>query len=159
MIRIRKYKDADFNPVQRLVRDVFTKFITPDASVEGVLWWTNYHTLRRENRENIRKRFQVCPIRYVALDNDKVIGTVMGTPAELVRIFVRESHWRRGIGRRLLDRFESRCIAMGSRRYRIAAALCSVPFYRKLGCRKTTGVRELHGLPVQPMRKVIAGHE
>ena len=31
----------------------------------------------------------------------------------------------------------------------------AVPFYQKIGYKKTTGIRNLHGLKVQPMKKVL----
>lgn len=153
MITIREYRDADFESVARLVRDVFTEFVMPDASPEGVLWWTEYHSLHPQHREEVRTRFDACPIRYVAVDNDRIIGTAMGTAEELVRIFVRTSYHGRGIGKSLFEQFEKDCATMGSVRYRITSALCSISFYQKLGCKKTTGIRNLHGLKVQPMRK------
>ena len=156
MITIRKYEDVDFVPVAKLVRDVFTEFVMPDASPEGVVWWTNYHRLHGPRQEDVRRRFAACPIRYVAVDGEAIVGTIMGTAEELVRIFVRPSHHGRGIGSALVERFERDCTALGSAQYRITAALCSVSFYQKLGCKMTRGVRNLHGLKVQPMRKALS---
>jgi GNAT superfamily N-acetyltransferase len=79
----------------------------------------------------------------------------MGTTEELKRIFVSERMQGRGIGRRLLRRFEEELLRQGGVRYRIVAALGAVGFYEGAGCKKTTGVRTIHGLRVQPMRKVV----
>ena len=79
----------------------------------------------------------------------------MGTPDELKRLIVDEPYQRTGVGRNLMARFEAECLRQGSTRYRIVAALGAVRFYQRLGCRRTTGVRNAHGLKVQPMRKEL----
>jgi GNAT superfamily N-acetyltransferase len=91
----------------------------------------------------------------VAVARREIVGIVMGTRAELTRLFVRERYHGNGIGRKLVARFEEECRRVGGTRYRIVASLYAVPFYERVGCRKTTGVRNIHGLPVQPMKKVL----
>jgi GNAT superfamily N-acetyltransferase len=154
-VKFRKYRDADLAAVQRLVRDVFTEFVMPDATSDGKIWWTDFHSMGNENIARIQRRFAECPIRYIAVDGRRIVGTVMGTVAELKRIFVRPSHHRRGIGRRLMELFENDCRKFGARRYRIISGLFAVPFYERMGCRKSTGVRVIHGLKVQPMKRVL----
>jgi hypothetical protein len=44
---------------------------------------------------------------------------------------------------------------LGVGHYKITASLYAVPFYSKMGCKKTTGIRSFHGLKVQPMKKYI----
>lgn len=155
MIRIRKYRHSDFEPVARLVRKLFHKFVMPDASPDGVKWWTIFHSLKKENHENIIRRFNECSICFVAVDKGKIVGTVMGTTDEMVRLFVKESYHGRGVGKILAERFEKECKKMGSSQYRIIASLWAVPFYQKIGCRKTTGIRNLHGLKIQHMKKIL----
>jgi GNAT superfamily N-acetyltransferase len=139
-----------------MIRNVFHQFITPDATDDGAAWWSGFHGMRKENMGRIRLRFAECPIRYVALDGSQIIGTVMGTPEELKRIFVRARRHRRGIGRRLMEMFERDCRKLAVRKYRILSGLYAVPFYERMGCRKSTGVRVIHGLKIQPMKRVLA---
>jgi GNAT superfamily N-acetyltransferase len=157
MVTIRRYRQSDFEPAARLVRDLFAKFIMPDATPEGEAWWSSRLSLGRANREDQRRRYAREPLSFVAVENRAVVGIVTGTRAELTRLFVRERHHGNGIGRKLVARFEAECRRIGGTRYRIVASLHAVPFYERMGCRKTTGVRTLHGLPVQPMRKVLPG--
>jgi hypothetical protein len=37
----------------------------------------------------------------------------------------------------------------------LRGSLYATPFYQSMGYRKTTGVRKLHGLKIQPMRKEL----
>jgi GNAT superfamily N-acetyltransferase len=138
-----------------MVRDVFHQFITPDATDDGAAWWSSFHSLSKKNMSRIRLRFAECPIRYVALDGSHIVGTVMGTPTELKRIFVHPRCHRRGIGRRLMEMFEKDCRKLGVRKYRIISGLYAVPFYERMGCKRSTGVRMVHGLKVQPMKRVL----
>ena len=152
---IRRYRQSDFEAAARLVRRVFAKFVLPDATPEGVEWWSRLFSLRGEDGERLRELYARETIAFVAVEGERIVGVVIGTRAELKRIFVSERLQGRGIGRRLLRRFEEEFLRQGGRRYRIVAALGAVPFYEGAGCKKTTGVRNLHGLRIQPMRKVL----
>ena len=54
-----------------------------------------------------------------------------------------------------MEMFEKDCRNLGARKYRIISALYAVPFYERMGCKKSTGVRAIHGLKVQPMKQVF----
>jgi GNAT superfamily N-acetyltransferase len=76
----------------------------------------------------------------------------------LQSLFVAGSHHRRGVGRRLVERFEKDCRARGTMVIKVASTLYAVPFYQALGYRRSTGVRTMSsfegaGLPYQPMKK------
>ena len=154
-ISIRRYRGPDFEGAARLVRGVFAKFVMPDATPRGVDYWTKYLSLAKANREKLRKSYSRETIAFVALDRGKIIGVVMGTTDELKRVFVRGGYRRKGIGRGLMRRYERECLLQGGRRFRITASLYAVPFYTRMGCRRTTGIRSFHGLKVQPMERVL----
>ena len=91
---------------------------------------------------------------------DEIIGVLRGRPGRLASLFVIEERHRRGVGSRLVERFEQEVRSAGGGRVRVAATLFAVPFYQALGYRKTTGPRTLRsfdgeGLPYQPMMKTI----
>ena len=72
--------------------------------------------------------------------------------------FVRGDHHRQGIGRKLVECFERECLRQGSTAIKVQATLYAVPFYRKMGYKRTTGVRSMRifegtRFPYQPMRK------
>lgn len=75
-------------------------------------------------------------------------------------LFVRGDHHRQGIGRRLVERFEQASLEQGVRVIRVAATMYGIPFYLAMGYKRSTGVRsgwsfDGHGLPCQPMRKIL----
>lgn len=155
MAVIRRYQQSDFEATARLVRDLFAKFVMPDATPEGVVWWTGFLSLGPQNRDRLERRYASEPIAFVAVEGQGVIGVAMGTREELKRLFVAERSQHQGLGRRLVARFERECLRQGGTRYRVVASLHAVGFYERMGCKRTTGVRELHGLRVQPMRKIL----
>ena len=97
---------------------------------------------------------------FVAEDDGEIVGVLRGKPDKLQSLFVRKDHHRQGIGRKLVETFEQASIQQGTAAIRVAATLYAVPFYQKLGYKKTTGVRpgwsfEGSGLVYQPMKKVL----
>ena len=105
----------------------------------------------------LRRRYGCEIIPFVAIDGTRIVGLVMGTRNEFKRLFVDGGHQRSGMGRRLVACFEAECLRQGGTRYRIVAGLSAVPFYERVGCKKTTGMRNAEGLRVQPMRRDLGG--
>jgi GNAT superfamily N-acetyltransferase len=96
----------------------------------------------------------------VAENGAEIVGVLRGRPERLGSLFVRGDRQRQGIGRKLVERFEDISRAQGIQVIRVAATLYGVPFYLAMGYKRSTGVRssqsfEGHGLPIQPMRKVL----
>jgi hypothetical protein len=69
----------------------------------------------------------------------------------LVNLFVDGENHRQGIATRLHRRFEAACKRAGFDTVDVRSSLYAVPFYQSVGYKKTTGVRSMHGLRVQPM--------
>jgi GNAT superfamily N-acetyltransferase len=97
---------------------------------------------------------------YVAECEGEIVGVLRGREERLGSLFVRGDHHRQGIGRKLVEHFERVSRAQGVQVIRVAATLYGVPFYLAMGYVRSTGVRssqsfEGHGLPIQPMRKVL----
>jgi GNAT superfamily N-acetyltransferase len=96
----------------------------------------------------------------VADNGTEIIGVLRGRTDRLQSLFVRGDKHGNGIGRQLVDRFEHWCAQSDAEHIKVAATLYAVPFYTRLGYRKTTGVRsgwcfEGSGLPYQPMKKIL----
>ena len=77
----------------------------------------------------------------------------------LASLFVHKTFHHQGIGRKLVEHFEREIIRRKGKVIRVAATMYGVPFYLKLGYKKSTGGRigwsfDGRGLPIQPMRKV-----
>ena len=81
----------------------------------------------------------------------KTIGVIRGRPNRIFNLFVDSNYHKKGVGRRLVEMFEKKAFAHKSKIIKISASLYAVPFYQRRGYKKTTGLRKLFGLKVQPM--------
>jgi len=97
---------------------------------------------------------------FVAEDDGEIVGVLRGRKERLGSLFVRGDRHRQGVGHKLVEHFESASRQQGVQVIRVAATLYGVPFYLAMGYKRSTGVRSSwsfdgHGLPIQPMRKVL----
>lgn len=72
---------------------------------------------------------------------DEIVGILRGKKDRLQSLFVRGDMHHQGIGRHLVEYFEQFCLGLGGEVIRLASTLYAVPFYQKLGYKKSTGVR------------------
>lgn len=84
----------------------------------------------------------------VAIENGKVVGTVLVTPykgdcATINMVIVDETMRGRGLGRRLMD---AALLTAGDRPLRLVATTAGLPLYQKLGFRETGTVLQHQGL-------------
>lgn len=84
----------------------------------------------------------------VAIENGKVVGTVLVTPykgdcATVNMVIVDETMRGRGLGRRLMD---AALLTAGDRPLRLVATTAGLPLYQKLGFRETGTVLQHQGL-------------
>jgi predicted N-acetyltransferase YhbS len=155
MIRIRTFRKFDVIESARLVREVFSKFNYKEGSKKTVERYLNFYRTTKENLEKLEKEFLSFPIAFVAVDDAKVIGFVRGTANKVSNLYVKGRYHGKGIGRKLMERFEKEAVKQGFREIRIKSSLYAISFYQRLGYKKTTGIRNLFGLKVQPMKKVF----
>lgn len=97
---------------------------------------------------------------YLAEVEDTIAGVLRGRMDRLGSLFVAQEFHRRGIASSLVNHFEETVRQKGGGVIRVASSLYAVPFYLKMGYKKSTGVRqswsfEGYGFPIQPMRKVL----
>lgn len=161
---IREYTDEDASAVGRLIADTYTDFNLGFASTEelGRLLGPFRHARSDDpaHQEAIARVIR-SEMVYVAEDAGDIVGVLRGRKERLGSLFVRGDHHRRGIGRRLVELFESECRRREMTVIRVAATEFGVPFYLAMGYKRSTGLRnsrsfEGRGLPVQPMRKNLA---
>ena len=107
-----------------------------------------------------------APMVLVAEEAGAIVGVLRGGRLDrrgrtvLQSLFVAAGHQRRGIGRRLVTRFEQACRARGATVVKLSSTLYAVPFYQALAYKRSTGVRtgrsfQGSGLPYQPMKKTL----
>jgi len=155
MITIRKYKRKDARAVAALVSKTYSHFNVNEGTKEAVRRYVESYSPKGKTTEDIHNRFCRTPHCFVAVAGCRVVGMVRGIQNRLVNLFVDGGFHRQGIATRLARRFENACRQGGFTHVVLRGSLYATPFYQSMGYRKTTGVRKLHGLKIQPMRKEL----
>ena len=164
MFIIRRYQEPDAEQVGRLIADTYSEFNLSFASPEErklLLGPFQYARSAEKTHQDAIARVIRAEMAFVADDEGQIVGVLRGRKERLQSLFVSGDHHHRGIGRGLVSRFEDECIRQGAPAIRVASTLYAVPFYAKIGYKKTTGVRpgwsfEGRGLIYQPMKKRLA---
>ena len=163
MINIRNYSENDAEEIGQLIADTYSEFNLSFASQEDrnlMLGPFRYaHSSDDAHRKAIIEILR-SPMFYVAESNGKVAGILRGRKERLASLFVHKDFHNQGIGRKLVKHFEAESVRQGVSVIRVAATLYAIPFYLKLGYKKSSGLRnswsfEGHGFPYQPMKKVF----
>jgi GNAT superfamily N-acetyltransferase len=163
VITIRDYHESDAPAVGRIIADTFggydLDFAPPERRHLYLGPFRHARSPEKAHQEAIAAMIQTEMV-FVAEENGEVVGVLRGQVDKLQSLFVRGDHHRQGIGRRLVERFEGECLRQGGDVVRLQAALYAVPFYIKMGYKRSTGIRTAkifdgEGFPYQPMRKVL----
>ena len=165
MIKIRDYQEDDNTAVGILIADVYSEFNLDFASPEErILLLGPYYHARSKEAEHQRAVAAVVrsPMCYVAEVEGVIAGVLRGRRERLASLFVQKDYHRQGVGRKLVGHFEGESARQGVMIIRLASTIYAVPFYTRLGYRKSTGLRsgwsfEGTGLLYQPMKKVLVG--
>jgi GNAT superfamily N-acetyltransferase len=166
MITIRRFQQSDARQVGILIADTFGDYNLSYASPEDrQLLLGPFRHARSPDPEHqaaianiIRAAIMLVAEDDESADGENIIGILRGRPTRLQSLFVAGAYHRQGIGRRLVERFEQECLRQGSTDIRVSSSLYAIPFYTRLGYKKTTGVRsgpcfDGTGFKYQPMRK------
>lgn len=153
MIKIRKYRREDVRAVAALISETYSRFNSQEGTKRAVREYIMSYDSKGKKTEDIHKRFFHTPNCFVALAGSRVIGMVRGIENRLINLFVNGDYHRQDIARRLIQRFEKTCLKANFTHIVLRGSLYATPFYESVGYKKTTGVRNFHGLKVQPMKK------
>jgi predicted N-acetyltransferase YhbS len=173
-IVIRPYRESDAVSVGRLIADTFGEFNLAYASPEEreLLLGPFRHAYSQDpaHQAEIADVIQ-AEVVLVAEDGGQIVGVLRGCTevqgagserrsGKLQSLFVRKDRHRRGVGRRLVEQFESTCRRHSAAVIRLQATLFAVPFYQAVGYKRSTGVRSCQifdgpHFPYQPMKKVM----
>ena len=170
MIKIRNYTENDSQEVGCLIADTYSEFNLSFASSENqslMLGPFRYARSSDPAHQAAIADILQSPIFLVAEIEDgvktEIAGVLRGRKERLASLFVRKDYHHQGIGRKLVETFEAEMIAQGVSLIRVKATQYAVPFYRKMGYQKSTGLRNSwsfdgYGLPSQPMKKKLIGN-
>lgn len=165
MITIRPYRESDAVQAGCLIADVYRKFnlgFIPDAEVAPYLGPFYYaYSEEVEHKKGIINILKTQWLWVAVSQNNEIVGVLRGKPERLQSLFVREDHHGQGIGRMLVNTFEQSCREQHCLKITLAASLYAVPFYRRLGYKKSTGQRFSRSFagenfPYQPMKKNVS---
>jgi GNAT superfamily N-acetyltransferase len=164
MVVIRPYDGStDAQQIGQLIADTFGEFNLSFAPPEERdLYLGPFRHARSPeaaHQQAIADVVQASMV-FVAEEDGQVVGVLRGREDKLQSLFVRGDHHRQGIGRRLVEQFERECLRQGSTAIRLQATLYAVPFYLKMGYKRSTGIRSAKifdgpEFPYQPMKKVL----
>ena len=163
MTIIRYYTENDAEEVGRLIADTYSEFNLSFASPEDrdlmLGPFRHAHSSDETHRKAIAEILR-SPMFYVAEVEGEIAGILRGRKERLASLFVHKDFHYQGIGRKLVKHFETESLGQEISVIRVAATVYAIPFYLKLGYKKSSGLRnswsfEGHGFPYQPMKKII----
>ncbi len=156
---LRKFRKDDLEQVASLIHRTYKKFNNNEFfEKEALQNYLNHYNLKVNSSENLLKNFKRSTIFYVFEENKKIIGMIRGTDTKIINLFVDAKQQRKGLGRKLVEKFEKEAIELGSSEIKIRASLYAVAFYQRMNYKKTTGLRNFRGLKIIPMKKVLYSH-
>jgi GNAT superfamily N-acetyltransferase len=149
--------------VARLIRDTYCAFnldFLPPGEQAPFLGPFQHADSPLPEHQRALERVIASEIVLVAEEGGQIVGVLRGRVPRLGSLFVRADYHRQGIATRLVRAFEDQVSRRGGKVIRVASTLYAVPFYLKMGYKRSTGVRsgwsfDGRGLPIQPMRRVL----
>lgn len=137
-----------------LIKETFAQFHATESSRD-----TSQSYIKRygpdQAKKELNRQFGQTPLFYVTEVNNSVVGMIRGEQDRIVNLFVAIKFQRKKIGSLLLRHYEIACEQEGAEIIRVQSSIYAIPFYVSHGYKKTTGVRHVNGLKVQPMKKII----
>lgn len=148
---IRWAKAEEWEPAMKMIWRTFLKFEASDYSDEGIRNFLDFITDEKLFHAFLRGDYQMM----VALDQGKIVGAAsVRNRNHLSLLFVDEAYHKKGIGRRLLDRF---CTyleqELGENYMSVKAAPYAVGFYLKTGFKAVSPEEEIGGIRVTSMER------
>ncbi len=151
---IRKFKKEDTREVALLIKNTYQEFNSQEYFRKSAI--RNYldrYDPNKKSVEDLYKKLSETIIFYVAISKNRVVGMIRGKPDRIVNLFVDKDYHHKGIGKKLVEKFEQEARKDKIKEIKIKSSLYAISFYQKMGYKKTTGIRDCHGLKVCPMRK------
>jgi GNAT superfamily N-acetyltransferase len=164
-ILVRDYQKADASSAGRLIAETYRAynlaFLPPEEQGAYLGPFQFADSTNEIHQRDIAQALQAEMVTVAENEKGEIVGILRGSKDRLHSLFVRGDMHHQGIGSRLVGHFEKSCLAMGGEVIRLASTLYAVPFYQKLGYKKSTGVRTGwsfagENFKWQPMKKSLA---
>jgi len=164
MIRLRSYREQDSVAVGILIAEILSKNILdsiPENEKPAYMGpFYNAHSTDSSHQQQVAMFIQDTFV-FVAEDEDgKIVGVLRGRPGRLHGLYVHDWYFFMDTGRKLVEKFEESCKKLGNTKIKLASPLYAVPFYLRMGYKKSTGLRngasfDGRELVWQPMKKKL----
>jgi predicted N-acetyltransferase YhbS len=151
---IRHYKTSDAVSVANLISATYRACNTKNEPKDAVAWYLEKFDVTK-NLVDIQNMFAQGTVTLVAEENGKIVGFLWGKKQRIINLYVSVTEHGKGIGRRLVEKYEKKVASMGATQITIRSSIYAVPFYQAMGYKKSTGTRKFHGLIIQPMKKIL----
>lgn len=155
MVSIRAYKKSDFIKVRNLIVRTFKEINPCNADKKSVQRMVDSMTKNNPGGDDLRSRYDSAPICFVAVDKIKIVGVIRGDEIRLKNLYVDTTYFRKGIGKKLYEKFEAKARKLGYPHIKIYSSIYAIPFYEAVGFKKTRGPVKVKGLNMQPMKKIL----
>lgn len=163
MTTIRDYQKSDAPAVGLLIKETYSEFnldFLPAEELPPYLGPFAFAGLDDPERLEDIHAVILSELVFVADVDGQIAGVLRGRLNRLGSLFVAKEYHHQGIGAALVEHFEEAVREQGSQVIRVASSLYAVPFYLKMGYKRSTGVRvgwsfQGQGLPIQPMKKTL----
>jgi len=157
MVEFRKFKEDDIKSVAKIKESVFKKFNKDEYFKKDAVLKYLERTNPKKPKKELLEVFRISKdsIFFVAENKGKIIGYISGRKNKIGNLFVLGNFHKKGIGKELICLFEKEAKKQNSKFIKINSSIYAVSFYQKMGYKKTTGVRNFHGLKSQPMKKLL----
>ena len=136
---IRKYQINDSISVSNLIRNTLNKVNSKDYSQEIIDKMCRHFTPEKINENSISREI------YVAVQNEKIIGTVSINNNNIHSFFVDYKHLNEGIGTALYNYIETRITDNGFKEIIVPSSITSEYFYHKNGFTAIEAVESIFG--------------
>jgi predicted N-acetyltransferase YhbS len=148
-VHIRKLKKEDAKKVSNIIRKCLREVNSKDYPKKAITSLCNFFTPSLIIR-NLKDR-----TIFVAVENDKVIGTASLKDDTVFTVFVNPNIHGKGIGSKLMDKVESLAKKNGYKIIKVPSALTSFEFYKKRGYKKIKVVHSKdHGDTIEMEKKL-----
>lgn len=150
---VRWARDNEWAPAMKMIWKTFLKFEGEDYSAEGIQNFFDFISDDKLYASFLRGDYQML----VALDCDRIIGAAsIRNHNHLSLLFVDEEYHYKGVGSTLMKKLcEYLKIEAGERYMSLTAAPYAVNFYRKLGFRVVSPEKEISGIRITAMEKIL----
>jgi len=158
MIVIKEYEEKYAEDISKIIVKNLLEVNVKDYGLEYVK-----KTAEEFTPEEIVKNFANRTKVYIALENEKVLGTAGISKSwynddgeyYILTVFVDVNHHKQGIGKRLMLEIEKFAKTIPAKRLVIPASIAGCEFYHKLGYEYENGKKELNSDKMYIMEKFI----